>query len=468
MDSSPSELVVVLKSEAVASARSMLEEHTLAGRLGGISLSPFSTPSALALERLARSGESSARRALRVESARFVSGSVRDRSLDSALDEVRSLPEVETAYWKPGVENPLAPPSAADLADSQSSSVLASDFRSHQGYLDAEPGGVNVATAWSRTGGTGAGVRVIDIEGGWRLTHIDLLANSGGLLGGSQYPERSWRDHGTAVLGVMGGDSGDMGVTGICPDAILSCVSHGTLGSRGAIETATGFLRAGDVMLLEMHRPGPRFDFGNRDDQKGYIAIEWWPDDLLAIRSAVAKGITVVEAAGNGGEDFDGALYDTPAPGFPATWRNPFAGAIDSGAVMVGAGAPPGGVHGPDLSRLDFSNWGSRVDCQGWGRGVFTTGYGDFFSDVEDAGNEDFWYTSAFSGTSSASPIVAGVVACLQGIAKAAGIVLTPLELRAALRATGSAQKPSSSSGLALQNIGTRPNLGQLLSHLGL
>ena len=33
--------------------------------------------------------------------------------------------------------------------------------------------------------------------------------------------------------------------------------------------------------------------------------------------------------------------------------------------------------HGPDRSRLDFSNFGKAVDVQGWGREVTTCGYGD-------------------------------------------------------------------------------------------
>jgi hypothetical protein len=43
--------------------------------------------------------------------------------------------------------------------------------------------------------------------------------------------------------------------------------------------------------------------------------------------------------------------------------------------------------HGPDRSRLDFSNFGKAVDVQGWGREVTTCGYGD----LQGGNNEDFW-----------------------------------------------------------------------------
>ena len=66
-----------------------------------------------------------------------------------------------------------------------------------------------------------------------------------------------------------------------------------------------------------MHRPGPRFNFARAHDQRGYIAVEWWPDDFAAILNATSRGIIVVEAAGNGAENLDDALYQTPGAGLP-------------------------------------------------------------------------------------------------------------------------------------------------------
>jgi subtilisin family serine protease len=217
-------------------------------------------------------------------------------------------------------------------------------------------------------------------------------------------------------------------------------------------------------MLLEMHRPGPRFGFSARNDQQGYIAVEWWPDDFIAIRRAVLRGIIVVEAAGNGAQNLDDPFYDQPDPSFLDSWKNPFRGAADSGAILVGAGAPPSGQFGPDRSRLDFSNYGSRIDCQGWGRGVVSTGYGDLYGGSDDA-FRTVAYTAEFSGTSSASPIVTGVVACLQGIARAQGRALDPTKVRNLLRETGSPQTPGIAGGV-LQRIGNRPDLATLTAFI--
>ncbi len=271
-------------------------------------------------------------------------------------------------------------------------------------------------------------------------------------------------NHGTAVLGVISGDRNAFGITGICPDAIVGAARFGN--SAQTVRQAADKLLRGDIILLEIHRPGPRNNYQSRLDQRGYIAIEWWPDDFDAIRYAISKGIIVVEAAGNGAENLDDALYNTRPAGFPASWRNPFNPANpSSSAVVVGAGAPPPGTHGrnhgPDRSRLGFSNYGARIDCQGWGREVTTTGYGDLQGGSSIHTNE--WYTDRFSGTSSASPIVVGALGCVQGILRAqGGTLLTPAKAISLLRSNGSPQQDAPGRPRT-QRIGNRPNLRQLI-----
>jgi hypothetical protein len=291
------------------------------------------------------------------------------------------------------------------------------------------------------------------------------MQNQGGVVGGTPPNDLGWRNHGTAVMGEFGGDRNTIGVTGICPDANARAISiFGSTGSSAAIRRAADLLSPGDIILLELHRPGPRFNFVNRPDQRGFIAIEWWPDDYDAIRYAIGRGVVVVEAAGNGAENLDDNLYDTPGPGFPASWSNPFRrGARDSGAILVGAGAPPSGHFGNDRSRLDFSNYGAAIDTQGWGREVVTSGYGD----LQGGTNEDLWYTAQFSGTSSASPIIVGVAGCVQGFLRGSGRApLTPAAMRNLLRSTGSPQQDGP-NGPATQRIGNRPNLRQMIDSFG-
>jgi subtilisin family serine protease len=325
---------------------------------------------------------------------------------------------------------------------------------------------VDATYAWTVPGGRGAGVRVIDCEWGWNFTHEDLLLQQNGVVVGGAIADD---DHGTAVIGEVIGNRNPFGVTGIVPDAVIAAASFAGKPSAETIREAADKLSPGDILLLEIHRGGPN---RNGDGQYGFIGIEWWPDDFVAIRYAVGKGIVVVEAAGNGHQNLDEAVYEQRPANFPKSWRNPFNPANpSSGAILVGAGNPPSGTHGRtthpdwgevyvDRARCVFSNFGQRVDCQGWGWEVTTAGYGD----LQGGGNRDVWYSDQFSGTSSASPIVVGVVAALQGVLKAQGRApLTSLQAISLLRASGSPQQDAPRRPKS-ERIGNRPNLRDLIA----
>lgn len=395
-------------------------------------------------------------------------------TLRAAARELREHELVAGAYVKP----PTALPFIGALPGPKGGvpPMATPDFTPLQAYLDAAPDGIDARFAWTRPGGGGAGVNVIDVEGAWRFGHEDLRENQGGLIGGTPIPDDR---HGTAVIGVISGDRNGGGITGIAPDAFVRgfAVNELTVGgfvgsSSKAIRRSAELLSAGDVLVIEMHLPGPRHKFRWRDDQLGYVPVEFFPDDFDAIRYAVSRGVVVIEAAGNGAENLSDALYDERPAGFPPGWSNPFRrGARDSGAILVGAGAPAlpappecaNADLGPARSRLAFSNFGAAVDAQGWGWSVVTTSIGDL-QGGED--NEDAWYTACFRGTSSATPIVAGAVCCLQGAREAAGMGrLTPAQLRAALRQHGTPQAEHTPRPAA-QRIGMLPDLRKLLTQV--
>jgi hypothetical protein len=391
--------------------------------------------------------------------------------LEAIASALRATDPVEAAYVKPGAEPPLwrqEGGAAAAAAAGTEAPPATPDFTALQGYLNAAPMGVDARWAWTQPGGRGSTVRIIDIEGEWRFSHEDLTQNQGGVIGGGLPPAADrlgWRNHGTAVIGVFGADVNTVGVTGICPDSNTRARSIFGAGnsSSASITAAANALSAGDIILIELHRPGPRNNFQARQDQNGYIAVEWWPDDFAAILFATSRGIVVVEAAGNGAQNLDDAIYGQRPNFFPPGWRNPFNRANpDCGAVIVGAGAPATLSHGPDRSRLGFSNFGACVDAQGWGEGVVTAGYGF----LQGGNNEDLWYTGSFNGTSSASPVVVGALGCVQGILRAAGRpVLTAATARQVLRSTGSPQTDAPGRP-ATQRIGNRPNIRGIISQL--
>ena len=357
------------------------------------------------------------------------------RRAEALINQLNALPSVEIAYFEP------APEPAGDIYPPTP------DYQSYQDYREAAPAGVDADYANTLPGGDGSGVKIIDIELDWRTTHEDLDKALGAVIGSYPGGGSSYSNHGTAVIGELIAGNNEYGVTGICPGADIGMVSVLYQSTASAIYTGIENLEPGDVMLIELHAPGPRYNFQDRPDQLGYVCMEYWQANYDAMLYAWARGIIVVEAAGNGAEDLDDVIYENL---FDTTYRN-------SHAIIVGAGYPA--ASGDNLKRLGFSNYGSRVNLQGYGSGVYTCGYGTLFNGDGDVNQ---YYTATFSGTSSASPIVTGAVTCLQGYYRVTyGVVLTSDMARDALVSTGTPQ-----AGDTSEHIGPRPDLAGAVANL--
>jgi serine protease len=349
-------------------------------------------------------------------------------AVEALIAELRGLPLVETAF-----DEPVAQPAVVEMRTNpirpreRPPFLPTPDYSAQQGYLYASPSGINAQAVWGFPGGRGATVKIIDIEGGWLWTHEDLRTPF--FTGGTQIDDQGWRNHGTAVMGEMVGRPNGFGITGIASDLQVGGNSIGSMGVADAIDLAAANESAGDLFLIELHAPGPN---ANGSGQYGYVPMEYWQDNFDAIQTAVANGRICIEAGGNGEQNLDDAVYQNL---FNRTFRN-------SGAILVGAGTPTG------LDAEWFTNYGTRIDLNGWGESVATTGYGDL-----QGGAESQWYTSGFSGTSSASPIVSGAVASLQGMSKAMwGIALNgPLAAEILFN--------SGTPWVGTKRIGNRPNL---------
>ena len=345
--------------------------------------------------------------------------------LTAELALLAADPGIDEAFVAPVLELPTLAPSCP---------ITTPSYEDKQGYLGPAPAGIDAPSMWAR-GVAGEGIWFADIEGGWNAKHEDLPGDRITHVSGAPIIDASWRAHGTAVLGEIAGVPNGKGVTGIAPNVErIFTSSIGNSEPAEAIDAAAHALRPGDVLLVELQGYGPR---------RKFVPVEYWDDMYDAIRAATDRGVVVIEAAGNGGVDLDAKIY---AKKFDRAVR-------DSGAIMVGAGGPPryGFV---DRARLDFSNYGARVDVQGWGRRVATLDYGDL-QRCDDAGHRH--YTDEFSGTSSASPIVAGAAILLESEAQGR---IPPAVLRLAMIATGTPQ-----TGDLRKHIGPRPNLRLIEPH---
>ncbi|TKI16047.1 peptidase S8 [Bacillus wiedmannii] len=314
-----------------------------------------------------------------------------------------------------------------------------------QGYLEPAPLGINAPYAWSIKGGDGKGTTFVDMEYGWLFSHEDLVNQKIELISGQNKSEH--HDHGTSVLGIVSAEDNNIGGIGIAPKAKVKVVSqirdNGNYNTADAILSAVNNMQAGDILLLEAQATYDGYG------DKNYLPVEVKPDIFDAIRLGANKGIIIIEAGANGGNDLDQfrdrngkQVLNRNSPDFK-----------DSGAIMVGAAS----ARVPH-KRSYFSNYGSRVDVYGWGNAVDTT----------DAKPSEFitnLYTSSFAGTSSASPIIAGAAASIQGIAKNnKGKVYTPSQLRNILSDPSTGTK---SNDPISDKIGVLPDLKAILSKLG-
>jgi len=345
-----------------------------------------------------------------------------------------SWPTVQMAYFDPPGSEPQV--NAAD------------DPRSpNQGYLDPAPGGIDAEFAWLKPdgtgfpGGDGALVHIIDLERGWTLNHEDINAHGATLLHGSIL--NTSRAHGTSVLGEICAVDNALGCIGIAPNvASVDVVSYNGSTRSNAMLAAIANLVFGDVLLLEAQLD----PLGGNN----YFPIEVLDAEFDTIRLATALGIVVVEAAGNGnsntgiGNDLDAYAN---ASGLQILNRSS-ADFRDSGAILVGA-ASSAAPH----TRLLFSNFGSRIDCYAWGENVDTCS--------SNSSGSTTMYTAGFNGTSSASPIITGAAAIVQGIVEAnLGYRFNPRQIRAILsdQANGTA-----SNNPATDQIGVMPDLRAIL-----
>jgi hypothetical protein len=325
---------------------------------------------------------------------------------------------------------------------------LPPDFTGSQGYHATPVDGTNAWDVWTWPGGSGGAIRVCDVEYSFNASHEDLpVVTIAGPVGVDPFANNS---HGTAVMGMLFAMDNGWGTLGGVVDA-SAYFAYANLSSgynvAGAITSAATMMDPGDVIIIEQQTWGPNSPPAFVD---GFVPSEWDEPVYNAIVQAVASGVIVVAAAGNGGEDLDDPIFSVGNGG-----HYPFVGGNDSGAIIVGAGAAPASYFGSDIarSRLWFSTYGSRVNLQGWGERVASTGYGGLFS----AEGVNRWYTSSFGGTSSATPIVTSAVGAVSSVIETVtGSAPDPSAVRGMLEATGTPQEdgfyPST------QKIGPLPN----------
>lgn len=312
------------------------------------------------------------------------------------------------------------------------------DFSDKQGYLKDSAGGIHAHYAWNE-GVLGEGVTFRDVEGAWDMSHEDL-AN---LHVGLESKSSEWMDHGTNTIGVLMGQHNGFGVNGATPNAEMYTYSvyndegaNSDPGRTFAIAKAVEDAKAGDIIILELQDRGLNQvvfpDYGPAD-----VKMAVW--DL--VKAATDDSILVVAASGNGNQNLDGAPYEG--------YRN----RGDNGSILVAGGKPE------DQSKTSSSGYGEMVRLQGWGYYVTTTGGNKVKEYLLQSGSHAD-YTSNYTGTSSATPVVAAAMGLVQSWSKKyQDRYLGPYEMRELLVSTGT---PATGD----KKIGPLPNVEAAIKKL--
>ena len=351
-----------------------------------------------------------------------------DADTSQIADELRALPDVETAIAVPAA----APPTAGTLSTLEVGAVAPPATPLTEPLvgtgdvvvLDPVTGLENqwylfrchVDRAWGRS--SGAGVVIADIDWGFRTSHQDLSGRFGRVYnafdGGSDVTHGGSVFHGTGVTGFLGAAVNGRGIAGIAYGATL----WGVQADSGPGTGLGGNAWARAIDWVRTTSSGISRKVVNLEVQTGNFGnYEQVPSVAAAIKTAIGAGVVVCVAAGNG--DKDASLDDSGNP-IPET-----------GSILVGATAYDSSIN----KRAWFSNYGSRI---------VVAAPGDPSHDLTCDATSDTAYRNGFGGTSGATPKVAGVAALMLAVNPS----LTHADVRRILNATGAALTPDPGKAL--------------------
>ncbi|URJ45797.1 S8 family peptidase [Paenibacillus polymyxa] len=241
------------------------------------------------------------------------------------------------------------------------------------------PRGVELIQApavWNQTRGRGVKVAVLDT--GCDSDHPDLKAR---IIGGRNFtdddqgdPEifKDYNGHGTHVAGTIAAAENAEGVVGVAPEADLLIIK--VLNKQGSGQY--DWIIQGIYYAIEQKADIISMSLGGPEDV---------PELHEAVKKAVASQILVICAAGNEG-DGDDRTYEL---GYPGCYNE----VISVGAINF------------DRLASEFSNSNNEVDLVAPGEDILSTVPGGKYA--------------TFSGTSMATPHVAGALALIKQLANA-------------------------------------------------
>ena len=273
---------------------------------------------------------------------------------------------------------------------SLSSPTLEARFNDQWHLKGSSSGGANVASAWllkNKSGnniyGTGVHINVIDDGLDWR--HQDLSTN---YISASSYdyvgndndptPQRSSDDHGTAVAGVAAGyGHNGIGITGAAPNANIS--GQRLLGAGTARNEASALTRTMNAVDI--------------------YSNSWGPNDNGRLQAAPAQVLAALKDGVTNGRDGKGAIYTwAGGNGRNSNDNSNYDGYANSRYV---------------ISVAAMTNRGRYSGYSEPGANVLVSAPSNGGTDAITTTSTNNSYIDNFGGTSSATPLVSGVIALM-------------------------------------------------------
>jgi subtilisin family serine protease len=326
-----------------------------------------------------------------------------DADVEEIARELNQLPEVAQAAPVPEALPPSDPLGEPLVGTGDTVVVDGSTGLQNQWYVFR----CRVDEAWKLSRGNN--VVVADIDWGYLTNHEDLAGNLvmsrayNSYDGGTNVSHGSSIGHGTAVMGIAGAPVNKVGMAGFAPSADLWPIQANS--GPGSALGGNAWARAID-WVRTTSSGGKRKVIVLEVQTATYGNYEMVGSVNAAIKTAIAAGVVVCVAAGNGNRD--------------ATLNDQGNKISPTGSILVGATA----YHPSANNRAGFSNYGPTV---------VVAAPGDGSHDVTASHLGTDRYRNNFGGTSGATPKVAGVAALMLE----ADPSLTHAQIRDTINATG-------------------------------
>ena len=346
----------------------------------------------------------------------WIANSINCKASSSVIYTLSSHPDVKMIGYDKEIQL-ISPEQMKSIEANAAASVRA-------GGPDAHVQAVEAQKVWWEKGYTGKNVIVAVLDSGTNINHLDLKdhlwtgyvdTNNDGTpdtyVNGWNYVANNSNitddyGHGTHCAGIVCGDGTSMVTTGIAPDALLmtlktinraggGSVAHMLNGVQFAVENGA------DVLSMSLGFKNSQLTATQKETIRSTF------DNVLA------AGVVVCAAAGNDGDTY-GAPDNVDYPAAcPAPWRNPdqtLEGGLSS-VICVGAHDLNESSRGP--STWEGTSYNDYPYNEGASMGLIRpdiSAPGYIIRSTKYNNNEIY---ELKSGTSQATPIVAGVIALM-------------------------------------------------------